>query len=155
MGHVPVRIYVSGSEPDRVAVAMNRVRQIGYEVVFDWPAARRAADAANDDSPSQTAAEIEERLRSADVVLVLAPKAGHYFPGAFFEAGLAAGLGKSVVVAGARARSALIAHKTAYFKYTRGALEHLYARAHGGAALPQSLRDEWWPARPAGSTPSP
>lgn len=151
-----IRIYVSGSEPERVAVAMRRVEQVGYEVVFDWPAVRREAEGV-DDAPgsSQTPAEIEERIKNADIVFVLAPKLGHYFPGAFFEAGLAAGMGKPVVVAGNRARSALIAHKTTYFKYMRGALEHLYALANGGGKLPQRLRDEWWPTNQPGSTTSP
>lgn len=140
-----VRIYVSGSEPDRVARAMKRVSQIGYEVVFDWPAARQAKEVANDDSPVQTPEEIESRIRSADVVLVLAPKTGPLFAGCFFEGGFAAGIGKPVVVCGSRGRGALIAHAARYFKSTHGALAHLYAEANGGAELPQKLREEWWP----------
>lgn len=149
------RIYVSGSEIDRVARAMRRVEQIGYEVVFDWAAARRAKDAANDDSPVQTAEEIESRLRSADVVLTLAPKTGTLFAGCFFEAGFAAGIGKPVVVCGSRGRGALIAHAARYFKSTHGALSHLYALAHGGEELPQRLREEWWPrSHEAGGAPT-
>lgn len=95
-----LRVYVAGGSAERFAVRcyMERLREAGIVVVFDWtysPGYGRAFT--EEETRAQAQADLDA-VRSADVVWYLAPVAKS--EGSHFELGAALALGRRVIVSG-------------------------------------------------------
>jgi hypothetical protein len=103
-----VRFYLAGasSEMDLVSQWMDRVRELGHIVTFDWPANIRAVGAANprdatEDQRSAWALDNVRGIRLADVFWLLIPDSAAASIGCWVEYGIAQELGvRHVVVSG-------------------------------------------------------
>jgi nucleoside 2-deoxyribosyltransferase len=96
------RVYVAGAskEMPRVEAAIAAVRYAGGEITEDWPAAIRAAGAANEGltQAQRTEAAVADLrgVETADVVWLMVPEA--QTAGAWVEMGYAIALGRRVIV---------------------------------------------------------
>ena len=87
-----VRIYIASNRSARARKVMDALRSNGHEIVYDWTENYDEHDSA------QKAIAERDAIRRADLLVLLwHPDA----ESARFEAGMAMGLGKQVIVAGA------------------------------------------------------
>lgn len=85
------RIYVAGKKLTRARLLMNVLRGCGHEITYDW------ATSFSDDNPNEKAVEELKAVRRADLVVYLWELGQE---SARYEAGMAMGLGKPIIVSG-------------------------------------------------------
>lgn len=86
-----MKIYVAGKKLDRARAVMNVLRKHGYEITYDW------ANLYSEENPKEKAVEEREAVRNADLLVYLWESDQE---SARYEAGMAMGLGKPIIVSG-------------------------------------------------------
>ena len=86
-----MKIYVAGKKLDRAQSVMKILRDSGHQITYDW------ANKFSGDKPKERSRKELEGLRSADVLIYLWERDQE---SARYEAGMAMGLGKPIIVSG-------------------------------------------------------
>lgn len=86
-----MKIYVAGKNLDRARVVMDVLRKHGHEITYDW------VNPYSEENPKEKAREEREGVRDADLLVYLWEPDQE---SARYEAGMAMGLGKPIVVSG-------------------------------------------------------
>lgn len=114
-----MKVYVAGasSEIYRAEHMLDKIRQAGHEITVDWPALMRASGLSNTDfdaAARRYCADQDARgVAEADLVVLLVPRHPNATQGAWWEGGIANGLGIPTIAAGRpddRARNIFLAH---------------------------------------------
>jgi len=86
-----MKIYVAGKKLERARVVMNMLRKHGHKITYDW------ANPYSEENSKEKAVEEREAIRNADLLVYLWEQDQE---SARYEAGMAMGLGKPIIVSG-------------------------------------------------------
>ncbi|MBI2175625.1 MAG: hypothetical protein HYU35_02750 [Parcubacteria group bacterium] len=87
-----MKIYIAGKNIERARAVMNTLRKLGHRITFDW-----VGNIKNENDLTRKASYEREGIRDADVLIFLWEAEQE---SARYEAGMAMGLGKPIIVSG-------------------------------------------------------